>query len=65
MKNLQKIGVQELGTQEMKESNGGGYLPGWYKILVECLIEYREEISGAYAQTIREGGKVCTDMPFK
>ena len=71
MKNLDlnSYGVQEMDAKAMSEIDGG---------FVEFLYEYvtgrslasdarklTKAAAAAYAQVIQEGGKTCTDMPFK
>ncbi len=50
MKNLQKIGVQELGTQEMRTSNGGHVPSSFY--LDDDTIAQNEKILKAVGEAV-------------
>ena len=66
---LNAMGVQEMDAQEVKETDGG-FIEFLYELITgrSLASDARHacrQAAGAYAQTIQEGGKTCTDMPFK
>ncbi len=68
MKNLQKIGVQELGVQEMRATEGG-FIDIIYEVLTgrDFSADVRtvlKETIKAHAEVRAEGGKTSIDMPF-
>ncbi|OJX87681.1 MAG: hypothetical protein BGP01_03685 [Paludibacter sp. 47-17] len=68
MKNfdVNKYGVQEMNGEEKKETNGGNGIWKWVvDYVVGKLVDNIPEAIEASNQVKREGGKLCTDMPFK
>jgi len=67
--NLNAYGVEEMSAVEMTQIDGG-FVEFLYKYftgrdLVDDARALTKEAAAAYAQVIKEGGKTCTDMPFK
>ena len=59
--NIENYNVIELSDLECQSINGGSWLSyalGWVAGQVANAAE-------AYATVVQEGGKTCTDMPFK
>ena len=66
MKNLDlnAMGVVEMDAGEMKEVDGGiwDFILGY---IVGKLIDAVPDAVNASCEIKREGGTLCTDMPFK